>query len=183
MRRSSWPCGRRLSTNWSTKYRPLPSCRVATLPAGPGGGGRGAHSLPRRGGRAGSPAPSGAAVSHRECLAQRRGPEAEGVADVTVVHLERAVGHVAHLDGLPPQRLARRHRGDVPFGARLQRRLLRARELLETTALTVDQVADRSGLGSGESLRQHLNRQLGMTPAAYRSAFAHRANVPTAAGS
>ncbi|MFI9787650.1 hypothetical protein ACIHEI_29710 [Kitasatospora sp. NPDC051984] len=34
--------------------------------------------------------------------------------------------------------------------------------------------AARSGLGSGESLRQHLNRQLGMTPAAYRSAFAHR---------
>ncbi|MFF8815788.1 GlxA family transcriptional regulator [Streptomyces pactum] len=64
--------------------------------------------------------------------------------------------------------------GVTPFRWLLQQRLLRARELLETTDLTVDQVADRSGLGSGESLRQHLRRQIGMTPAAYRSAFAHR---------
>ncbi|MET9592059.1 helix-turn-helix domain-containing protein [Streptomyces sp. NPDC006516] len=61
--------------------------------------------------------------------------------------------------------------GVTPFQWLLQQRLLRARELLETTDLTVDQVADRSGLGSGESLRQHLSRQIGMTPAAYRGAF------------
>ncbi|MFJ8011118.1 GlxA family transcriptional regulator [Streptomyces sp. NPDC096339] len=64
--------------------------------------------------------------------------------------------------------------GVTPFQWLLQQRLLRARELLETTDLTVDHVAGRSGLGSGESLRQHLNRHIGMTPAAYRSAFAHR---------
>ncbi|MFF2814158.1 GlxA family transcriptional regulator [Kitasatospora cineracea] len=63
--------------------------------------------------------------------------------------------------------------GLTPFQWLLQQRLLRARELLETTDLTIDQVADRSGLGSGESLRQHLGRHLGMTPAAYRNAFRH----------
>ncbi|WP_330261057.1 GlxA family transcriptional regulator [Streptomyces sp. NBC_00539] len=61
--------------------------------------------------------------------------------------------------------------GVTPFQWLLQQRLLRAREPLETTDLTVDQVAGRSGLGSGESLRQHLSRQIGMTPAVYRNAF------------
>ncbi|MGW6917246.1 GlxA family transcriptional regulator [Kitasatospora sp. NPDC054939] len=69
--------------------------------------------------------------------------------------------------------------GATPFQWLLQQRLLRARELLETTDLTVDQVAHRSGLGSGESLRQHLNRRIGMTPAAYRSAFTHHPNAQT----
>ncbi|GAA0593365.1 GlxA family transcriptional regulator [Streptomyces crystallinus] len=67
--------------------------------------------------------------------------------------------------------------GVTPFQWLLQQRLLRARELLETTDLTVDLVARRSGLGSGESLRQHLNRQIGMSPAAYRGAFSHRKSV------
>lgn len=69
--------------------------------------------------------------------------------------------------------------GVTPFQWLLQQRLLRARELLETTDLTVDHVARRSGLGSGESLRQHLSRQIGMTPATYRGAFAHRQSVNT----
>ncbi|MFG2623148.1 GlxA family transcriptional regulator [Streptomyces sp. NPDC048507] len=70
--------------------------------------------------------------------------------------------------------------GATPFQWLLQQRLLRARELLETTDLTVDLVASRSGLGSGESLRQHLSRQVGMTPAAYRGAFTHRPRGNTA---
>lgn len=70
--------------------------------------------------------------------------------------------------------------GVTPFQWLLQQRLLRARELLEATDLTVDLVAARSGLGSDESLRQHLSRQLGMTPAAYRGAFTHRPGAPTA---
>ncbi|WTQ62993.1 helix-turn-helix domain-containing protein (plasmid) [Streptomyces sp. NBC_00158] len=69
--------------------------------------------------------------------------------------------------------------GVTPFQWLLQQRLLRARELLGTTDLTVDHVAARSGLGSGESLRQHLSRQIGMTPAAYRHAFTHGPSVKT----
>ncbi|MGH8878019.1 MAG: GlxA family transcriptional regulator, partial [Stackebrandtia sp.] len=52
-----------------------------------------------------------------------------------------------------------------------QQRVDRARQLLETTNLTVDQVARRCGIGSGESLRQHMVRQVGLTPSAYRAAF------------
>ncbi|MFE1558545.1 GlxA family transcriptional regulator [Streptomyces sp. NPDC058734] len=91
-------------------------------------------------------------------------------------HLDQpiALRDLAGQAGVSVRTLTRRftaETGVTPFQWLLQQRLLRARELLETTALTVDQVAGRCGLGSGESLRQHLNRQIGMTPAAYRGAF------------
>jgi transcriptional regulator GlxA family with amidase domain len=53
----------------------------------------------------------------------------------------------------------------------LQQRIDRARELLETTDLQMDQVAHRAGLGTADSLRQHLVRQAGLTPTAYRAAY------------
>ncbi|MEU8137038.1 GlxA family transcriptional regulator [Streptodolium elevatio] len=54
----------------------------------------------------------------------------------------------------------------------LHQRLDRARQILETTDLPVDQVAHQSGLGTADSLRQHLVRKVGVTPTAYRAAFA-----------
>ncbi len=51
------------------------------------------------------------------------------------------------------------------------RRVERARELLETQDLTVDEVARRAGLGSGGNLRHHLRRGLGMSPSSYRKVF------------
>ncbi|MFF0747598.1 GlxA family transcriptional regulator [Streptomyces sp. NPDC004267] len=51
------------------------------------------------------------------------------------------------------------------------RRVDLARHLLETTDLPVDVVADRSGLGTGVSLRRHLRAATGVTPAAYRRTF------------
>jgi transcriptional regulator GlxA family with amidase domain len=53
----------------------------------------------------------------------------------------------------------------------LHQRVERARELLETTTLPMDQVARHSGLATADSLRQHLLRRVGLTPSAYRSAF------------
>ncbi|MET7769678.1 helix-turn-helix domain-containing protein [Nocardia sp. NPDC005366] len=50
-------------------------------------------------------------------------------------------------------------------------RVHRARELLETTSLPMDQVARHSGLGSAESLRQQMIRQVGLSPSAYRASF------------
>ncbi|MBO2448887.1 DJ-1/PfpI family protein [Actinomadura barringtoniae] len=58
--------------------------------------------------------------------------------------------------------------GVSPIQWLLERRVERARELLETTSLPMDQVAFRSGLGSADSLRQHLVRRVGVTPTAYR---------------
>ncbi|MGW6566639.1 GlxA family transcriptional regulator [Streptomyces sp. NPDC054975] len=48
-----------------------------------------------------------------------------------------------------------------------------AKQLLETSDLTVDHIADRTGFGSGNSLRQHMRALVGTSPAAYRRTF-HR---------
>ncbi|WP_148311026.1 helix-turn-helix domain-containing protein [Nocardia brasiliensis] len=45
---------------------------------------------------------------------------------------------------------------------------VRARELLETTDLPVEVVAERSGFGSVTALRAHLRAATGATPADYR---------------
>jgi transcriptional regulator GlxA family with amidase domain len=70
--------------------------------------------------------------------------------------------------------LTRRFReetGTSPLQWLLQQRIDRARELLETTTLRMDQVAENSGLGNADSLRQHFSRRLGIPPGAYRAAF------------
>lgn len=59
-----------------------------------------------------------------------------------------------------------------PPGAWLtEQRVDHARHLLESTDLTVDDVARRAGLGSGASLRQHLRAAVGVSPLAYRRTF------------
>ncbi|MFI9822873.1 GlxA family transcriptional regulator [Streptomyces sp. NPDC052013] len=55
-----------------------------------------------------------------------------------------------------------------------QQRVERARHLLESTDLSVDQVARDAGFGTAQSMRQHLQTALGVTPTAYRRTF--RAN-------
>lgn len=69
--------------------------------------------------------------------------------------------------------------GESPGRWLLMLRLDRARHLLETTALPIDQVAARSGLGSPASLRAHFHRSLGITPTAYRSTFATPTTPPS----
>ena len=53
-------------------------------------------------------------------------------------------------------------------------RVARARQLLETTDLTIDAVASRSGLGSAANLRSRLREAVGVSPSSYRSRFARR---------
>ncbi|MFF4589047.1 GlxA family transcriptional regulator [Streptomyces sp. NPDC001388] len=52
-----------------------------------------------------------------------------------------------------------------------QQRVERARHLLESTGLSVDQVARDAGFGTAQSMRQHLQAALGVTPTAYRRTF------------
>ncbi len=52
-----------------------------------------------------------------------------------------------------------------------RQRVERARYLLETTELTVDQVARDAGFGTAQSMRAHLQTALGVTPTAYRRTF------------
>jgi transcriptional regulator GlxA family with amidase domain len=50
-------------------------------------------------------------------------------------------------------------------------RVRRARQLLEETSLSIEQVAQQSGLGTASNLRLHFTRQTGTSPTAYRANF------------
>jgi len=53
-------------------------------------------------------------------------------------------------------------------------RLERARELLEGTRLSIDQIAARTGLGTASTLRHHFRRKVGVSPVEYRRRFSRR---------
>jgi transcriptional regulator GlxA family with amidase domain len=53
----------------------------------------------------------------------------------------------------------------------LAERLRLAQKLLESTALPLEVIAVKSGLGSGSSLRQHFSRYFQVSPSAYRKQF------------
>ncbi len=64
----------------------------------------------------------------------------------------------------------------------LAERLLRARDLLETTPHSIEDIAAASGFGSAATLRHHFRARLATSPAAYRARFsrgAGRPSVPT----
>ncbi|MGF6883862.1 AraC family transcriptional activator FtrA [Nocardia sp. GAS34] len=59
----------------------------------------------------------------------------------------------------------------TPLQWLLTQRVIYARNLLESTDLTVEQISERSGLGSAANLRRHFSVHLGVTPTQYRRAF------------
>jgi AraC family transcriptional regulator, transcriptional activator FtrA len=61
--------------------------------------------------------------------------------------------------------------GTTPHRWLTTQRVLHARELLESTALGVDEIADRCGFGSGALLRHHFRKVVGVAPADYRRSF------------
>ncbi|MBW3665601.1 MAG: helix-turn-helix domain-containing protein [Actinobacteria bacterium] len=61
--------------------------------------------------------------------------------------------------------------GTTPHQWLTSQRVARARQLLETTDLTVDAVAARSGLGTAANLRMRLREAVGVSPTAYRRRF------------
>lgn len=76
-----------------------------------------------------------------------------------------------------PRTLARRFAtevGTTPKAWITAQRIALARELLETTDASVDEVARRTGLGSAPVLRRHLARLVHTTPTGYRGTFRGR---------
>lgn len=64
--------------------------------------------------------------------------------------------------------------GTTPLQWILRARVDAARELLESTRMPVDQIADQVGLGTGANLRLHFRRLLDTSPSEYRATFAGR---------
>ncbi|WP_030908238.1 GlxA family transcriptional regulator [Streptomyces sp. NRRL F-5126] len=64
--------------------------------------------------------------------------------------------------------------GSAPLQWLITQRVLQAQRLLETSDYSVDEVANRCGFRSPVALRGHFRRQLGSSPAAYRSAYRAR---------
>lgn len=61
--------------------------------------------------------------------------------------------------------------GTTPAKWLLAARLEKARHLLESSTMNIEQVAMASGFGSAATLRHHFRRQLSTTPKAYREMF------------
>jgi transcriptional regulator GlxA family with amidase domain len=55
-----------------------------------------------------------------------------------------------------------------------RQRIGRTKELLETTELTVQEIAGRVGLGTAANLRTHFRRATSITPTRHRRIFALR---------
>ncbi len=77
----------------------------------------------------------------------------------------------AHLSSRTLDRRFREQLGVSPGKWLLSRRIDAARELLETTELTIDAIATRVGLSSATNLRRRFHHAVGTAPAAYRRTF------------
>ncbi|GLX51396.1 AraC family transcriptional regulator [Streptomyces hygroscopicus subsp. hygroscopicus] len=81
---------------------------------------------------------------------------------------------LAEQEAMSVRTFTRRFREEVgvsPGQWLAQQRVERARQLLESTDLSMDQVARSAGFGTAQSMRQHVQQALGVTPTAYRRTF------------
>lgn len=84
------------------------------------------------------------------------------------------VQDLAREAGLSSRQLARRMRAELrvaPLAWLQQQRIARARELLERTDASVEQIAARCGMGTATTLRRHFHATVGVSPTAYRATF------------
>ncbi|MFE0174238.1 GlxA family transcriptional regulator [Streptomyces sp. NPDC059002] len=89
---------------------------------------------------------------------------------------------LAEQESMSVRTFTRRFREEVgisPGQWLTQQRVERARHLLESSALSVDQVARDAGFGTAQSMRQHLQAALGVTPTTYRRTFRDVVGAPT----
>ncbi|MPY95645.1 MAG: helix-turn-helix domain-containing protein [Acidimicrobiia bacterium] len=96
--------------------------------------------------------------------------------DWMIAHLHEplTIEAMANYAMLSPRTFARRFRdvtGATPHDWLIARRVQHAQRLLEASALSIDLVAQVSGLGSAANLRLHFRRLLGTSPTSYRRAF------------
>jgi transcriptional regulator GlxA family with amidase domain len=107
-------------------------------------------------------------------------PAGADLFGATLAWLERHVDEpvtvedLARRAAMSSRTFARRFRattGTTPHQWLLRQRVLSAQRLLETTDEPVEVVASRSGFGTATGLRQHFQRVVRTSPAAYRRTF------------
>jgi transcriptional regulator GlxA family with amidase domain len=92
------------------------------------------------------------------------------------------IGTLARQANLTERTLIRQFQattGSTPIKWLNAQRVLHARQLLETSALQVEQVAAAAGLGSPANFRRHFAAAAGVSPSAYRRAFRPEPTEPT----
>jgi transcriptional regulator GlxA family with amidase domain len=90
------------------------------------------------------------------------------------LELPLTVRDLAREAGMSSRNLARHFNavaGTSPLRWLLTQRVRRAQELLETSDLSVEQIASRTGMGTATTLRRHFSDQLGVPPETYRRTF------------
>jgi transcriptional regulator GlxA family with amidase domain len=88
-----------------------------------------------------------------------------------------SVEHMARRALMSSRTFARRFRDDVgttPAAWLNRQRILRAQQLLETTELGFETIAQQTGFGTAAVLRHHFLKVLQTTPTSYRRAFGAR---------
>ena len=97
--------------------------------------------------------------------------------DWALAHLDRPLGvdELAKAAALSPRTLARRFQaelGSTPHRWLTHQRVFAAQRQLESSQLSVEEVADAVGFGTAQTLRLHFRRVLRTSPNAYRRRFA-----------
>lgn len=90
------------------------------------------------------------------------------------LHKPLALTDLAEQSRMSLRTFARRYNEEVgmsPGRWLIQQRVGRARHLLESTDLAVDEIAGLVGFAGGTSLREHLHAAIGVSPLAYRRTF------------
>jgi AraC family transcriptional activator FtrA len=92
------------------------------------------------------------------------------------LHKPLTIAKMARLAAMSERTFMRRFRaatGMTPGEWIIRARVDLARELLEQSALPMDQVAMRAGLGTPSTMRHHFHRNVGVSPAQYRKRFSN----------
>ncbi|WP_280402904.1 GlxA family transcriptional regulator [Nocardia carnea] len=96
------------------------------------------------------------------------------------LHRPVTLDDIAAHGAISVRSLTRRFRAEIgttPLQWLLRARVHRAQQLLETTDLSIDRIADEAGFGAATTLRYHFARLTKTSPQAYRNSFHHAAGA------